>query len=68
MWFARSFDDVDVAKVRAKREDRFTHDNVFHTVLGFLEIESSVYRPELDILHSARIPDHEQQKAKQAGH
>jgi lipid A ethanolaminephosphotransferase len=57
MWFARSYHDVDVSKVRAKRKDRFTHDNVFHTVLGLLEIESSVYRPRLDILDGARIPE-----------
>jgi len=57
MWFARSFDDVDVSKIRAKRGDRFTHDSVFHTVLGLLEIESPVYRPELDLLHGARLPE-----------
>ena len=54
MWFARSYDDVDVSKIRAKHGNRFTHDSVFHTVLGLLEIESSVYRPELDILNGAR--------------
>jgi len=57
MWFSRSFDDVDVSKIRAKRGDRFTHDSVFHTVLGLLEIESPVYRPELDLLHGARLPE-----------
>jgi len=57
MWFARSFEDVDISKIRAKQGDRFTHDSVFHTVLGLLEIESSVYRPELDLLHGARLPE-----------
>ena len=57
LWFAPSYDDVDVSRIRAKRGDRFTHDNVFHTVLGLLEIESSVYRPELDLLHGARLPE-----------
>lgn len=57
MWFARSYHDVDVARVRAKQNDRFTHDNVFHTVLGLLEIESSAYRPELDLLYGARLPE-----------
>jgi len=57
MWFARSYHDVDVARVRAKQNERFTHDNVFHTVLGLLEIESSAYRPELDLLYGARLPE-----------
>jgi lipid A ethanolaminephosphotransferase len=54
MWFGRSFDDVDVPALAAKRGARFTHANIFHTVLGFMEIESSVYRVELDILEGSR--------------
>ncbi len=32
----------------------FTHDHLFHTVLGFLEIKTSAYKPELDILDGTR--------------
>jgi lipid A ethanolaminephosphotransferase len=54
MWFGSSFDDVDVPALRKKRDQRFTHANIFHTVLGLLEIETSIYRPELDVLNSVR--------------
>lgn len=57
MWFSPSFDDVNIAELVKKRAMRFTHDNIFHTVLGFLEIETSIYRPEMDILASARTHD-----------
>jgi lipid A ethanolaminephosphotransferase len=57
MWFSDSFNELDLAALRQKRGQRFTHDNLFHTVLGFMEIETSVYRPELDILDGCRKPE-----------
>ena len=54
MWFADNFDDVDTGTVSLRSNEKFTHDNVFHTILGFLEIESDVYREDLDILKSTR--------------
>ena len=38
----------------------FSHDNIFHTILGMMEIESSVYDPKMDILHGI----HTQQNVK----
>lgn len=57
MWFGAQHHDVDLAALREKRQQPYTHDNLFHTVLGFLEIETSIYRPELDILHGSRRAD-----------
>jgi lipid A ethanolaminephosphotransferase len=57
MWFSDSFKELDLAALRQKRGQRFTHDNLFHTVLGFMEIETSIYRPELDILDGCRKPE-----------
>ena len=53
LWFGKNFDGVDVAALRQLRETRFSHDHIFHTVLGMLEIESSDYEPEKDILSLA---------------
>ena len=36
---------------------RYTHNYLFHTALGFMEIETAIYRPELDILTGARRGD-----------
>jgi len=65
MWFGRSFDDVDLPALASKRATRFTHANVFHTVLGFLEIESAIYRPEMDMLQDAR-PQHARMTPREA--
>jgi lipid A ethanolaminephosphotransferase len=45
-----------VAALQNKRDIRFTHDNLAHTMLGFLEVRTSVYRPTMDILDGCRKP------------
>ncbi|MEW5782161.1 MAG: phosphoethanolamine--lipid A transferase [Pseudomonadota bacterium] len=57
MWFGGRHHEVDVAALRAKRNQPYSHDHLFHTVLGFFEIETAIYRPELDILTGARKGD-----------
>ena len=54
MWFGKGFDEVDIKSLAAKRDRKYTHDNIFHTVLGFMDIETSVYDREMDIVHGAR--------------
>jgi lipid A ethanolaminephosphotransferase len=51
MWIGESMDDIDVSVLKRKQANNYSHDNVFHTILGFMEITSDVYRQELDILH-----------------
>ena len=51
-WFGDSF-RIDKQIVRARTAEHFSHDNLFHTVLGLLEIGSSVYKPQLDITSTA---------------
>lgn len=57
IWLGSGFDDVDLPALLRKRDTRFTHDNLFHTALGFLEIETSAYRPKMDILDGCRKPE-----------
>lgn len=54
LWLGSGFSDVDVSALRRKSGTRFTHDNLAHTVLGAMEIETSVYRPEMDMLNGCR--------------
>lgn len=54
LWFGSSFDGLDLEALMRKRRQRFTHDNLFHTVLGLLEIKTDFYKPELDILDGCR--------------
>ena len=57
IWLGSGFDDVDIPALMKKRNARFTHDNMAHTVLGFMEIKAKLYRPELDILDGCRKPE-----------
>ncbi len=59
MWIGSNFEEVNLPVLRTKIEKRFTHNNVFHTVLGLFEIESSTYRPGMDMLDGARRPEKE---------
>ena len=59
IWLGRRFPPGTMAAVAKKRDLPLTHDNLVHTVLGALNIETEVYRPELDILrdsHSDTAP------------
>lgn len=58
MWFGANFDVQDVGALAGKRDSRFTHDHLSHTLLGFLEVQSEIYRPEMDILQGVRQPHH----------
>lgn len=56
MWFGSRFHATTTPALLAKSKMRFSHDNVFHTVLGLFEIDSATYRPEMDILSQAKTP------------
>ena len=49
-WFGDRF-QIDRQASREKAGHRFSHDNLFHTILGLFKIETSVYDKQLDMLH-----------------
>lgn len=52
MWFGENNNDVNISALRQLIDNKYSHDNLFHSILGLLEIESSVYRKEMDIVHA----------------
>jgi len=54
IWLGSGFHDADMSDLQRKRDAHLTHDNIVHTVLGFMEIKTTLYRPELDILDGSR--------------
>jgi lipid A ethanolaminephosphotransferase len=51
MWLGSAIEhDIDLTTVEARRKKRWSHDNVFSTLLGFFEIESEAYVADMDIL------------------
>jgi len=57
LWIGGHYHEVNVPVLRARRDAPFGHEHLFHTLLGFMEIQTSIYRPELDILEGARKSD-----------
>lgn len=53
MWFGNSFDkdEINFRLLNDNLKTRYTHDNLFHTMLGLLEVRSGVYRKDLDIMY-----------------
>lgn len=41
-----------IERLNTKKSDHFSHDNLFHTMLGLFDIETKEYNPKLDILKS----------------
>jgi lipid A ethanolaminephosphotransferase len=56
-WFSSGFaaaDGVDRGCLLAKAGKPLSHDNLFHSVLGLLDVQTSVYRTERDFYESCR--------------
>jgi len=47
---------VDRDCVQGKAGEPLSHDNLFHSVLGVLDVQTSVYRPERDLFEDCRRP------------
>lgn len=49
MWFGKHY-TIDREMLKQRAMQPYTHDYLFHTLLGFADVKSSVYQPKLDIL------------------
>jgi lipid A ethanolaminephosphotransferase len=52
LWFGDNYDEIDTESVRKKAGRDYSHDNVFHTVLGLMEVNTELYNRDLDIIYS----------------
>jgi lipid A ethanolaminephosphotransferase len=50
--------DVSAGCLRAKVNTPLSHDNVFHSVLGLLDVSTSVYRGDRDLFDGCRGPEY----------
>ena len=51
MWLGDKFNKVNAVALAKKRNKKYSHNNIFHTILGMLEIQTSIYNSNLDITH-----------------
>lgn len=60
-WFSGSFDkkELDPSLLKAKIMNQYSHDNIFHTILGLFEIKTTVYDKSLDIIDHAQKASHD---------
>jgi len=54
LWFGKNYIDADLEDVRQLRDKDLSHDNIFHTLLGLFEVQSTVYDSSKDILQQSR--------------
>ncbi|HEC60550.1 MAG TPA: phosphoethanolamine--lipid A transferase [Methylophaga sp.] len=54
LWFGENIDteEINVEKIKLKSDQELSHDNVFHSILGLLEIDTEVYEADLDIINN----------------
>jgi lipid A ethanolaminephosphotransferase len=52
MWFGDNFDsdEVNLDLLKKNSGQQYSHDNIFHTILGLLEIETEIYDSNIDII------------------
>jgi lipid A ethanolaminephosphotransferase len=51
MWFNEGFSrSLNIDLIKEKIEVSLSHDNLFHTLLGFMNIETEVYQQDMDII------------------
>jgi lipid A ethanolaminephosphotransferase len=50
--------DVDDACLKKHLADPLSHDNLFHSLLGLLDVHTALYEPRLDISAACRPADH----------
>lgn len=43
---------IDRKCLLAHRNDAYSHDNLFHSVLGLMDVQTKIYRPGLDLFHT----------------
>lgn len=53
MWFGKQF-TLDKRALQQRASQPYTHDYLFHTMLGMMDVNTSAYHPQMDILHGVR--------------
>ncbi|MBF0311012.1 MAG: phosphoethanolamine--lipid A transferase [Magnetococcales bacterium] len=57
LWFTPDYpaeSGIDTACLTARRGEAYTHQNLFHTLMGLMALESADYRAELDLTAACR--------------
>ena len=47
-------EDLDTQKLKSYKDKEFSQDNLFHSLLGLFEVQSEVYKKDMDIFNDAK--------------
>ena len=54
VWLGDSMrEDIDVAKLKVRALSQLSHDNIYHSLLSFFDVETNTYRKELDMFRTS---------------
>jgi lipid A ethanolaminephosphotransferase len=53
-WFGENF-DINQTCAKKIANKAYSHDNIFNTILGIMDVETKVYNPKMDIYQQCRI-------------
>jgi lipid A ethanolaminephosphotransferase len=59
MWLSASYSElfnITTECLKAQADEPYSHDNLFHTVLGLMNVEASHYDPAKDVTAKCRSP------------
>ena len=51
------YDEADIRAIKDATSDNLSHDNIFHTILGFMQVETDVYDKKMNIINPHRKDD-----------
>ena len=57
VWMSDSYVDsraIDLSCLAGSRGDLYSHDNISHTILSMLDVQSKLYKENLDLLAKCR--------------
>ena len=50
LWTSVNFDEIDMNALSKNRDKKYSHDNLFHTILSFVEVETALFDKSMDII------------------
>ncbi len=53
-------DEIDIEHVKRNAAQPSSHDNLFHALLGLFEVDTTLYKPEMDILKGSILAKEQQ--------
>ncbi len=53
MWFSNSLkEQINFKKIKKNANNEYSHDNLFHTILGIMNVKTSIYDKQKDIINN----------------